>query len=405
MRIGVWIDHEYQRALGGGFSYLSRLLEAMDQRTYGDGIEIVFLSQNPEAAQQKLNKKLLVEPKSFKVDLISAIAQWAKPLPVVGRWLDAKAERLQRQHHKHWLDSERVGMIFYPRPHQVAIKGIPFVSLSWDIGHRSTFPFPEVSGLSVYGRREQHFTNELVHAILVLAESEAGRAEFLRFFPTFERRLRVMPIFPGLVIQLEVAQARQDEILRHHGLEKSGFFLYPAQLWAHKNHHNLLEAFALYCQKGNGRRLVLTGSDLGKRAFLEQNIQRLGIARKVDYLGFVEDETLFTLYKNAWALVFASFLGPTNMPPLEAAWLGCPVLCSDLAGHREMMGDAALYFDPVSAQQICQRMIAIDAPELRQTMAERAQRKAAESKFNIDNALQALDEALALAVTVRSCWP
>ena len=47
-----------------------------------------------------------------------------------------------------------------------------------------------------------------------------------------------------------------------------------------------------------------------------------------------------------------TLLGPTNMPLLEAACLDCPVICSDLEGHREMLGDYALYFNPYSPEDI-----------------------------------------------------
>jgi glycosyltransferase involved in cell wall biosynthesis len=40
-----------------------------------------------------------------------------------------------------------------------------------------------------------------------------------------------------------------------------------------------------------------------------------------------------------------AYSGPTNLPPLEAVTLGCPVIYSDLPEFREQMRDAALYCD------------------------------------------------------------
>lgn len=54
---------------------------------------------------------------------------------------------------------------------------------------------------------------------------------------------------------------------------------------------------------------------------------------------------VFALYKSAAALIMASHFGPTNMPPIEAMELGCPVICSDLGGHREILDNGALYFN------------------------------------------------------------
>ena len=63
------------------------------------------------------------------------------------------------------------------------------------------------------------------------------------------------------------------------------------------------------------------------------------------FLGLVPDEDIPALYEGALALVMPAYYGPTNLPPLEAVTLGCPVIYSDLPGCREQMGDAALYCD------------------------------------------------------------
>ena len=64
-------------------------------------------------------------------------------------------------------------------------------------------------------------------------------------------------------------------------------------------------------------------------------------------LGYVPDEELPALYRRARALVMPTFLGPTNIPPLEAFACDCPVAISGIYGMPEQLGDAALYFDPV----------------------------------------------------------
>ena len=52
------------------------------------------------------------------------------------------------------------------------------------------------------------------------------------------------------------------------------------------------------------------------------------------------------LYTGARALLFPSLIEGFGLPPLEAAALGTPVALSDIAVHREVLGDAALRFDP-----------------------------------------------------------
>ena len=70
------------------------------------------------------------------------------------------------------------------------------------------------------------------------------------------------------------------------------------------------------------------------------------------HLGYVSDGELVTLYKRARALVMPTFFGPTNIPPLEAFSLGCPVAISDVRGITEQVGDAAVTFDPEDVDSI-----------------------------------------------------
>jgi glycosyltransferase involved in cell wall biosynthesis len=52
-----------------------------------------------------------------------------------------------------------------------------------------------------------------------------------------------------------------------------------------------------------------------------------------------------------------TFFGPTNIPPLEALSFGCPVAVSRIYAMPEQLGDAALYFDPNSVQEMSQVLV------------------------------------------------
>ena len=79
-----------------------------------------------------------------------------------------------------------------------------------------------------------------------------------------------------------------------------------------------------------------------------------------------------SLYRHARGLVMPTFFGPTNIPPLEAFAVGCPVAVSSVYGMPEQLGDAALYFDPTSVYEIaaCVRKLWVD-DSTRQTLIDR----------------------------------
>ena len=131
------------------------------------------------------------------------------------------------------------------------------------------------------------------------------------------------------------------------------YIFYPAQFWPHKNHVNLLRAMQLLLKADpDAPALVLVGSDKGNRAFVERCAADLGISHKVIFPGFVSSEELVGLYRNARALVYPSFSGPENLPPLEAFALGCPAIVANYKGAAEQLGDAAVLFDPADPTAI-----------------------------------------------------
>jgi glycosyltransferase involved in cell wall biosynthesis len=124
--------------------------------------------------------------------------------------------------------------------------------------------------------------------------------------------------------------------------ERRPFLFYPANRWRHKNHERLFEAFALLRSRHPELRLVLTGTG-HDHATTPQGVE----AR-----GFVSPDELVELYRTAAALVFPSLYEGFGQPPLEAMACGCPVAVSNTTSLPEVCGDAAAYFDPLSAEDI-----------------------------------------------------
>jgi alpha-1,3-rhamnosyl/mannosyltransferase len=83
---------------------------------------------------------------------------------------------------------------------------------------------------------------------------------------------------------------------------------------------------------------------------------------RVRFLGRVSDEQKLALYQHAALFAFPSLYEGFGLDPLEALACGCPVVCSNAASLPEIVGDAALLFDPDDEQGL--------ARALRQALAE-----------------------------------
>jgi glycosyltransferase involved in cell wall biosynthesis len=214
---------------------------------------------------------------------------------------------------------------------------IPYIGTVWDLLHRQHPWFPEGSAQGQWEHRELFYARFLRRAAHLLTGTRAGAALIQAQYQVPPDRISVLPqpmpetLAPGGGPSSALA-----------ALQARPFLLYPAQFWPHKNHVNLLHAL----KSLEGVDLVLPGSDKGNLAHVKRTAGDLGLGQRVHFPGFVGANDLAWLYRNAVALAYPSFLGPDNLPPIEAFAYGCPVAIADYEGAAEQTGDAALRFDP-----------------------------------------------------------
>jgi len=78
----------------------------------------------------------------------------------------------------------------------------------------------------------------------------------------------------------------------------------------------------------------------------------LSIADSVVELGTVPYEVLHHVYRSCHIYVTPAYAETFAHPLVEAMASGLPVVASDLLVHREICGDAALYFDRFSSEEL-----------------------------------------------------
>jgi glycosyltransferase involved in cell wall biosynthesis len=253
---------------------------------------------------------------------------------------------------------------------------IPYIATVWDLAHRGHPCFPEVSVTGWrWGARERHYRELLPRAACVITGTEAGKKEIIQFYQLPEHLVQVVP-FPTPQFALSPPAA---------GAQGAGtatlpdnYLFYPAQFWPHKNHVGLLLALKTVREKyGLDLNLVLTGTDKGNLGYVQEKAKELGLADRVTFFGFVETGFLRELYRNAFALVYPTFFGPDNLPPLEAFALGCPVIASNVSGAEEQMGSAALLFDPKDSEGMACRIKELhDSPTKREGLIKLGRERA-----------------------------
>lgn len=141
--------------------------------------------------------------------------------------------------------------------------------------------------------------------------------------------------------------------------DREDLVLTVGDLYVHKGHELLLRAFAIAAQTSPSLRLAVAGREIveGRLASLRRLAYELGIATRVDFLGFVPRDEVFGLYRRARAYVNASRLESFGLTPIEAMACGTPVVSSKQSASPEVCGEAAVYYERHEPEALATRLL------------------------------------------------
>jgi glycosyltransferase involved in cell wall biosynthesis len=184
----------------------------------------------------------------------------------------------------------------------------------------------------------------------VMSISEAARRDLLARFKLPPERVTMTPLAADARFRPQPA----EEIARvrdKYGLPEE-MVLFVGINKPHKNLVRLIEAFAKLVQQGSSASLVLAGPWDERYPETMQAIDGLRAKGRVRLLGPVADADLPALYAAATVFVLPSQYEGFGLPVLEAMACGAPVACSNTSSLPEIAGEAAITFDPYSADAI-----------------------------------------------------
>jgi glycosyltransferase involved in cell wall biosynthesis len=136
------------------------------------------------------------------------------------------------------------------------------------------------------------------------------------------------------------------------------YILSAATLEPRKNYVRLLEAYAILRGRGVTHRLVIVGRSGWMYEPIFEAVRRLKLADSVTFLQ-PEDYLLAALYGQAEVFVFPSLYEGFGIPPLEAMACGAPVACSSSSSLPEVVGDAAVLFDPLDVEAMAAAIMSV----------------------------------------------
>jgi glycosyltransferase involved in cell wall biosynthesis len=156
-------------------------------------------------------------------------------------------------------------------------------------------------------------------------------------------------------VTLEAGEPSDDPVTPLKEYEGRSFFFFVGNAFPYKNVGHVINAFEKFKADHPEALLLLAGKKEFFYEQLEKEVQRRTIP-DVHFLGFISDGEKRWALQNAQAFVTASLSEGFCIPLLEAMYENCPVLSSNVSCLPEVAGDAALYFDPHSVDDLVAKM-------------------------------------------------
>jgi len=259
---------------------------------------------------------------------------------------------------------------------------VPMVATVHDMGYLRYPAFMPRDRLR-WMRRRMEWT--LRRARVVLADSEFTRRELLELCPTVSSD-RVYVAHMGVdtdFFQQREHVSRVPEVLDRYQLPPR-FLLYLGTLEPRKNVQGLAQAYSMLPPSMQREYpLVLAGMPGWQQRYFRRELDQLRNRGVLHEIGYVESADVPVLMKAASLFCFPSFYEGFGLPPLEAAACGTAVLSSRTASLPEVMGEAAVYVDPSSPEDIAHQLKAmLDDEALRDSIAAKGPAQAARFTWN-----------------------
>ncbi len=203
----------------------------------------------------------------------------------------------------------------------------------------------------------------------VIAISHSTRSDIIEYFGIPENKITVIHLAASTFFK-ESPETHNNELRKRFGLGKP-FILYVGKRGGYKNFQILLKAYSLWKSRSDFE-LICVGGERKWSDNESEVITDSDLGNSVRLFDDVRDEELRRFYSSAYVFVYPSLYEGFGIPSLEAMACGTPVIASNASSMPEVIGDAGLYFEPSSREELLEALNSIaDDGNLRRELIRR----------------------------------
>lgn len=333
----------------------------------------------------------LLKDHEFTVFTTAEIAEKLKDIPNVKPVISAETIYSIGEQTTFWhrLKKSRAHVTWFPHFNVPLLFHNPFVATIHDL---TILDYPGNKMGRPWHRRA--YKHVLLHTLRasssLITVSNFTKSQIVQFDPVLPRE-KIMVIYNG-VDQMRFQSIQEDQQQAWKKRFQAPIFLIAGVWRVHKNIPKAIAAFDLFRKHGGKGSLLITGRPDPYYPEVERCARQSRFRRDIHLVGFVDDKEMPALMCAADALVFPSVAEGFGLPALEAMVAGTPVIASKYASLPEICGGAAIYFDPLDAEDIALKMVDVLEDKMRTSLIQKGKQRADE--FSWESAAEKTATAL-----------
>ena len=201
------------------------------------------------------------------------------------------------------------------------------------------------------------FGEVAARAAHIITDTDYMRHEVIERLKVAPERVSAIPLSVSDNLKPVRDAATLSEFRKKHNLPEQ-YLLAVGIYKPHKNYDFLIKTLAELWRSGRlDMPLAIATPRVKDREMLNALAAGYGAKEQVRLIDYVGQEELISLYSGAEVLLFPSLYEGFGFPPLEAMKCGTPVVASNRPPMPEVLGDAALFFNPASPEEFSEALL------------------------------------------------
>jgi len=167
-------------------------------------------------------------------------------------------------------------------------------------------------------------------------------------------------VIPFAVTHPHLDDVMISEVLDEFGI-KGKYFIVSNQFWVHKNYMVVLKAALLMSRENAELQFIFTGKEDDYRhpgyfKTITDFVTSNNLATNIKMLGLIDRKKQLRLMQYSTAVIQPSLFEGWSTVIEDAKSLGCAIIASNIAVHKEQLNNDAFYFDPLNEYDLAEKI-------------------------------------------------